>query len=295
MNIIIDNREHGLYEKMKHSFTDENKHLCLLSSDVLPIGDIEIIRTTQNPSKTENICIIERKSLSDLLSSIKDGRYEEQSYRLIHSSNYHTHNIIYIIEGIMNTISPKDRQLIYSVIASLQLFKGFSVIRTSSMQETAEIIIAITNKIQRDFNKGKHLAFSNSVRSIHEIIIENIDTVEPTATPTNLLCDLTTANNLPKVDNIPKSYCTVVKKVKKENITPQNIGEILLSQIPGISSVTAIAIMKKFDSFYHMTSQVRQNPACLDSITIVSETGKSRKINKTSIENLKKYIFGEIY
>jgi hypothetical protein len=83
-----------------------------------------------------------------------------------------------------------------------------------------------------------------------------------------------------------------VKKVKKDNITPQNIGEILLSQIPGISSLTAIQIMKKFDSFYDLISQVRQNPTCLDSITIISETGKSRKINKTSIENLKKYIFG---
>jgi ERCC4-type nuclease len=287
MNIIIDNREHGLYEKIKSSFTDENKHLFLLSSKVLPIGDIEIVQTTTSCAEveddTENICIIERKSLLDLLSSIKDGRYEEQSYRLIHSSNYHTHNIVYIIEGIMNTISPKDRQLIYSVITSLQLFKGFSVIRTSSMQETAEIIIAMTNKIQRDLNKGKHLAFSNTatLRSIPEININILENIPQIENEQHVLSE-----------NLPKNYCTVVKKVKKDNITPQNIGEILLSQIPGISSLTAIQIMKKFDSFYDLISQVRQNPTCLDSITIISETGKSRKINKTSIENLKKYIFG---
>ena len=37
-----------------------------------------------------------------------------------------------------------------------------------------------------------------------------------------------------------------IKKVKKENITEDNIGEIMLCQIPGISSVTSLAIMEKF-------------------------------------------------
>ena len=43
--------------------------------------------------------IIERKSLSDLIASIKDGRYNEQSYRLIHSSGLYRHHIVYLIEG----------------------------------------------------------------------------------------------------------------------------------------------------------------------------------------------------
>ena len=47
----------------------------------------------------------------------------------------------------------------------------------------------------------------------------------------------------------PADYCNVVKKVKKDNVTPGNIGEIILCQIPGISSITAIAIMKHFDNF----------------------------------------------
>ena len=45
----------------------------------------------------ENV-IFERKSLSDLASSIKDGRYAEQSFRL-NNYNFHNHNIVYIIEG----------------------------------------------------------------------------------------------------------------------------------------------------------------------------------------------------
>ena len=47
-----------------------------------------------------------------------------------------------------------------------------------------------------------------------------------------------------------KNYCEVINKVKK-NITPENIGEIILSQIPGISSTTSI-LMKKYGSLYQL-------------------------------------------
>ena len=43
--------------------------------DTLPLGDVILCE-----NNTEKL-IIERKSLGDLASSIKDGRYEEQSYR----------------------------------------------------------------------------------------------------------------------------------------------------------------------------------------------------------------------
>ena len=84
------------------------------------------------------------------------------------------------------------------------------------------------------------------------------------------------------------NYCSVVKKVKKENVTPENIGEIVLCQIPGISSVTAITIMKKFTGFPHFLEQLQNNPDCLEGITIETN-GKSRKINKSSVENIKKF------
>ena len=76
--------------------------------------------------------------------------------------------------------------------------------------------------------------------------------------------------------------------MKKENITPDNIGEIVLSQIPGISSVTAIAIMKKFSTFPRFMDALKENQNCLDDI--VTETnGKTRKISKSCIENIIKY------
>jgi hypothetical protein len=83
------------------------------------------------------------------------------------------------------------------------------------------------------------------------------------------------------------NYCNFVKKVKKENITPENIGEIVLTQIPGISSVIAIASMKRFSTFTKMLAALRENPNCMDDIVIESN-GKSRKITKC-IENIKRF------
>ena len=77
MKIKIDNREHELIRMCKYylSISPIYKDIELVV-EVLPLGDIIIC-----DDKEEKL-IIERKSLSDLSSIIKDGRYEEQSYRL---------------------------------------------------------------------------------------------------------------------------------------------------------------------------------------------------------------------
>jgi ERCC4-type nuclease len=87
-----------------------------------------------------------------------------------------------------------------------------------------------------------------------------------------------------------KDYISVVKKVKKENITPENIAEIMLCQIPGISSVTAIAIMDKFKTIPNLINEIQQNDNCLKDISYQNSKGQSRKINKTSLANIVKFL-----
>ena len=98
----------------------------LLKVEMLPLGDIIISDDDDN-----ELIIIERKSISDLLASIKDGRYEEQSYRLS-GSPIHNHNIIYLIEGLIHA-KKVDKNVVYSAIFSLNHYKGFSVMRKVSM------------------------------------------------------------------------------------------------------------------------------------------------------------------
>ena len=87
-------------------------------------------------------------------------------------------------------------------------------------------------------------------------------------------------------------YCNAlkVKKEKNANVTPENIGVIMLSTIPGISTKTAIAIMNEFKTIGQLIKSFEQNPHCLNHVCIETGGGKSRKITSTCIENIRKYL-----
>jgi ERCC4-type nuclease len=269
MKIIIDEREHALYKECQAFLSNGQFTSIILDRQVLALGDV-LLRTNDD----KDILLIERKSFSDLLSSIKDGRYEEQSYRLLNSGEFLPHSIFYLIEGIFSQLrAPNDKKIIMSAMTSLQYFKGFSLYRTSSVYESAEWVVSMANKIERELAKGKQPYFQTApyLRNNNAVVIENEMTT-------------TTSNNVTGAD-----YCAVVKKVKKDNITPENIGEIILCQIPGISSVTAITIMKNFNGFPHFMDELQKNPACIENITIETN-GKIRKINKSSISNIRQFL-----
>lgn len=299
MKVIIDNRERDLFERC-HSIIQSTSTYVTLEKEALSIGDV-YFKTDEG----KDVLIIERKSLSDLLASIKDGRYEEQSYRLIHSSGFPPHSVIYIIEGQMSQLrSPMEKRLVYSAMTSLNFFKGFSVIRTTHLSETADFIIWTAEKIERNFLKSifpyylkeqyaKYMKIPVCVNTKEELIetIDNEPIQEKPITMTTPIDETVTESTITTAETEIEStnYCTVVKKVKKDNITIDNIGEILLCQIPGISSVTAIAIMKEHKTFPQLMKALGDNPNVLDSVCIETN-GKLRKINKTSIENIKKFL-----
>jgi ERCC4-type nuclease len=257
MKIKIDCREHDLIKQI-HKMMEEIPRFKDIKIEIisLPIGDI-IIENSKESIKL----LIERKSINDLLSSIKDGRYEEQSYRLT-SYEHHNHNIIYIIEGDINR--PKsflnksnDKQTVHSAILSLNYYKGFSVIRTFSLEETAFYILNSTNKIGKE--NDKDMSYYS----------ENNQHTQPAT------C---------------KDYINVVKKVKKDNITPENINEIMLCQIPSISSTTAKAILEKYKSITNIIDELKKDTNCLKNITYTNKKGDSRKINKNVGDILQKFL-----
>ena len=251
----------------------------------LPIGDVILY---DEEKKTSEL-IIERKSITDLSSSIKDGRYEEQSYRL-NGLDHPNHNIMYIIEGDVNKMNRfKDTKIekltIYSAIFSLNYYKGFSVMRTFSVEETAIFICNTLVKMKKERNHKQpfyknNIAHTLSTPTKHENRTD--ETQENQSQPTEDM------NNT--VEQSVKDYVNVVKKVKKENVTPDNISEIMLCQIPSISSVSALAIMNKFKTIKNMIKSIETDPNCLSDITIEDDKGKHKKINKNCSANILKYL-----
>ena len=285
MKIKIDNREEELIKNINYlianipSFKD-----IQVIIETLSLGDIIIC-----DDDSEKL-VIERKSVNDLLSSIKDGRYEEQSYRL-NGLNHHNHNIIYLIEGDINRLNNrfKDNKIekltLYSAILSLNYYKGFSVIRTFSLEETAIFVCNSANKLKKGEIEKKKPYYSNT--KIEEPVKEVIDCSNNTVV-NNVVVNNVVVNNVQ--EDADKDYVSVVKKVKKENITPDNIGEIMLCQIPGISSVTSLAIINKFKTFANLMTCIQNDTNCLNDITTTNNKGQQRKISKTCISNIYKFL-----
>ena len=277
MIIKVDNREQELLKQIQNLvlFIPAFKQLKVETA-ALPLGDIII------SDDNEDKLIIERKCLTDLLASIKDGRYEEQSYRL-NGLNHHNHNIYYLIEGDVNKANRfKDNNIekltLYSAMFSLNYFKGFSVMRTFSMEETAIFICNTANKLSKSEKKAYY----------EYKPLTSISTMNSEQNNENSEEKLEKEKETP--EQTDKDYISVVKKVKKENITPENIAEIMLCQIPGISSVTAIAIMDKFKTIPNLIQEIQQNETCLKDISYQNTKGQTRKINKTSLANIVKFL-----
>lgn len=305
MKLVIDIRERALIDICRN--ITQNYKTVQIETAQLPIGDI-IVKTDEN----KEVLIIERKTFQDLLSSIKDGRYEEQSHRLTHSTGIPTHNIIYLLEGMISQVDVKQRKLVYSTMTSLNVFKGFSILRSSSVNESADILMTMADKIDRDFMRGRIPAYlrvetgilpqkeSTESNSESEMtlpliplpreILANTDyesVANSEVSPPLLNDEIKDEKNTEELNQTIPSYSTFVKRVKKENITPENIGEIILCQIPGISSKTASAIMKKTAGKIHtLIKELQDNPQYLEDILL--ETG--RKMNKTQIKMIAEYL-----
>ena len=247
--IQIDNRENDLLIYLKKIAPAD----IIIQISPMDIGDVSFI------IQDKPIALIERKTLHDLSASIKDGRYEEQSYRL-HGHSIPNHNISYLIEGDINKWNNSHnitKTTLISAMTSIQYVKGFSIIRTQHLEETAFYILHSFQKLVKSFKQGKQLYFSE----------ENKNDVEEGS-----------------------NYTSVIKNKKKENITPENMGSIILSQIPGISSVTAIAIMKHYSTLPILITALKENPHVLFNITYVNAKGQTRKINKSSGENIIQFL-----
>ena len=286
MIIKIDTREQELFKKCESIIASVLKFTDIkLISETLPLGDI-IINDGIN-----DCIIIERKTFSDLAASIKDGRYEEQSYRL-NGLEHHNHNIIYLIEGDINRFNSfKDRidkQTLYSAIFSINYFKGFSVMRSNNLEETALIACNMVYKLVGGCKAGKLGFYSNKLTNI---------STKPIEGDTNLLDEVSSAdqnNNGDATETIviatEKDYCSVIKKVKKDNITVDNIGEIMLCNIPGVSSASALVILAQFKTLPNLIQCIKENEQCLNNICTTDSKGKSRKISKTAIATIVKFL-----
>ena len=270
--------------EMKGKEKGKVKDKIKIKIENLKLGDITIV------DDDDELLLFERKSLNDLASSIKDGRYAEQSFRLDGYESVPNHNIVYIIEGDLskwkentNYNGRVNKKTLLSSMCSMLYYKGFSVIRTMNMTETCELILNWADKLQRE--KGSKKPYYSGAKMETQELQEQLQHPQPQQ-----------PQQTQQTQHVREShYCDVfkIKKEKNGNITPGNIGEIMLCTIPGISSKTAIVIMKEFKTINGLIKSLEKDAHCLNNIYIETN-GKKRKISSQCIENIRNYLLGDV-
>ena len=258
----------------------------------LDIGDIVI-----RENGLDKI-IIERKSIPDLVASIKDGRYTEQMVRLTSACDHPNHNIFYVIEGKYVTnawlkVSDSDKRLVESTMISLSYYHGFSVVRTQCMYETVDFLQAFVKKLSRDPNRKPF--YINNVSSIttnNEEKEKGINENDSNSLEESILDKSADkiVDNIVSCDPPPisQAYCETIKRKKSDNITANNIGRIMIQQIPGVSPAVSGAIFGegKYTSMHNLVCAIHENPKCLNGLTFTTNNGKTQKINSTTIQKI---------
>ena len=297
MKLLVDNREPDELINILKSRIDN------IELKNLELGDFQIIDDDNNIN--EPLIIIERKSLSDLLSSIKDGRYNEQSFRLSESLLENS-NIYYLVEGDTNKFikykKEQEVKMLYSSMLSLSYYKQFHLIKCISIIDSCEFIIRFyekfckdrvklrKSKIKMDKNSKIYTKFNNEQVVNEQVVNEQVVNEQVNREDISNNLKLEFIQNYSDIDSSKsKQYIDVIKTTKKSNITIDNIDIIMLSQIPNISTTTASELIKEYKSLKNLIYNLEKNVNILDNFNIRTNNS-SRKLNKTGITNLKKYL-----
>lgn len=148
---IIDHREiksQNDREFFSNAFARKNmKHEIRL----LSLGDIVWVAKNKT---TGRLCIlntiIERKRLDDLAMSIRDNRFVEQKNRLENSGCHYKY---YLIEEIMSSSISNMSEALKTALWSILIYYRFSIIRTSSSEQTVDKLHALHTVLRREYSK----------------------------------------------------------------------------------------------------------------------------------------------
>lgn len=159
LELEVDYREKKLIDLLNlanNSRLDKIK----ITTPNLKVGDIILKYHHISKTKEETYykMIIERKSVSDLMSSIKDGRYKEQKMRI---KSCHTQDLkngikcqfFYLIEGNVNTVKFRKKQNskgIYGSWISMLFRDDIKMIRTWDLEETSVFIMRLVDRVLKN-------------------------------------------------------------------------------------------------------------------------------------------------
>ncbi|KAH8905375.1 crossover junction endonuclease MUS81 [Coniochaeta sp. PMI_546] len=203
--------------------------------------------------------ICERKRLDDLISSIKDGRFHEQKFRLRRSG---VQNVVYLVEEITMDAGhfQKYEEAVQSAMASMQVVEGYFLKQTQKLDDSIRYLARMTTMLKGMYEK----------KTLYVI---------PTAV-------ITVQNYLPLVKHLRETQPTESHHItypafaslasKSDMMTLRDVFLKMLMCTRGVTGEKAIEIQKRWKTPYHFVKAYERCGA--------GEDGKKRKRELVSSE-----------
>lgn len=178
--------------------------------------------------------VCERKRLDDLISSIKDGRFHEQKFRLRRSG---VQNGIYLVEEITMDAGhfSKYEEAVQSAMASIQVVEGYFLKQTQKLDDSIRYLTRMTMMLKEMYEK----------KTLYVI---------PTAV-------LTAQNYLPLIRHLRETQPTASHHItypafaslasKSDMMTLRDVFLKMLMCTRGVTGEKAIEIQKRWKTPYH--------------------------------------------
>lgn len=212
----------------------------------LDVGDVIIL------NDNDIVCVFERKTIPDLLSSINDGRYKDQKQRLLQT--YPTHKLFYVIEGsCMFNTAPRNQQdkTVHGAIINTMIRDHICTFCTKDVEETYQLLQCIAKRVHENpakYNGNSH-AKEETVKISHVVRTKDAKT-----------CYL---NQLCQVPDI---------SIKT--------AEAIMQTYPSMASLYEACKGKSYQEKLNM----------LKDISTLDSKGKSRKLSSRAITNIVTYM-----
>lgn len=119
---------------------------------VLPCGDVLFVARNRRTGQEQVLdYIIERKTVDDYASSVKDGRLAKQAYLLSQSG---LKQRMFVVEGDLKKLTRQynDPQT-YKKLAELEVSESFHVVYTNDISETVSFYTSIYHRLQLKMQK----------------------------------------------------------------------------------------------------------------------------------------------
>ena len=232
--LIVDLREKGAgNENFKVEILNKCSYQIPIEEKNLSLGDFTWIYKDQLDGEEYMIdFIIERKTLNDLSSSILDGRYNEQKYRLKNSQYKNTY---YLFEGTeLNTHNNSNisKDSINTAINNTLNIHNIKFFRTLSTKDTVNKLIELDMNIRKNFTflkdiNGQKITYKKYLEifaktknsSVEEIFLRQLRCFEH--------CGKKCVEVLNSCFQTPLEFYKLIQELKKENVDEKNMEELI--------------------------------------------------------------------